>query len=127
LFFATYTAAFQDRPGFPGWPQKHWLDWTTGDDDFRPDLCLLALAAGDDAAGFVTVAANWIVQTGVVPRWRRHGLGAALVTAAMSGIQAAGFGTCWLTVARDNPTATALYRRCGFVEASRRGRYAVAE
>ncbi len=127
LFFATYTAAFRDRPGFPGWPQQQWIEWTTGDDDFRADLCLLALAPDDDAAGFLTVGANWIVQTGVVPRWRRHGLGAALVTAAMSAIRAAGFGTCWLTVAQNNPTATALYRRCGFVIAGRRGRYGVVE
>jgi mycothiol synthase len=127
VFFATYSEAFRDRPGFPGWSQQQWLDWTTADDDFRPDLCLLAVAPGKDAAGFLTVAANWIVQTGVVPRWRQHGLGSALVTATMSATREAGFGTCWLTVAQNNPTATRLYRRCGFVVAGRRGRFAASE
>ena len=35
-FFAAYAAAFADRPGFPGWTQERWVEWTSDDPDFRP-------------------------------------------------------------------------------------------
>jgi mycothiol synthase len=79
--------------------------------------------AAGDPAGFVIVSANWIAQMGVVPRWWHQCIGNALLSAAMSGIAAAGFTTCWLTVATNNPAATRLYRRAGFAEAGRRARY----
>ena len=34
-FFAVYTAAFRERPGFPGWSAEQWIDEVTGDEDFR--------------------------------------------------------------------------------------------
>jgi mycothiol synthase len=123
-FFAAYSAAFRDRPGFPGRTQQEWLDWTSQDEDFRPDLSMLAVGPSGEPAGFVTVGSNWIVQTGVVPQWRRRGLGTGLVRSAMAGIGAAGFGSCWLTVATNNPGAAALYRQLGFAVAGRRARYA---
>jgi mycothiol synthase len=123
-FFAAYDASFRDRPGFPGWTMQEWLDWTADDEDFRPDLCLLAADQSGAPAGFVTVGGNWIVQAGVVPAWRRRGLGAALMQAAMTGIAAAGFGSCWLTVATNNPGAISLYRTLGFAETGCRARYA---
>ena len=123
-FFAAYSAAFRDRPGFPGSTQQEWLDWTSQDEDFRPDLSMLAVDSSGAPAGFVTVGENWIVQTGVVPQWRRRGLGTGLVRSAMAGITAAGFESCWLTVATNNPGATALYCQLGFAVAGRRARYA---
>lgn len=123
-FFAAYDAAFRDRPGFPGWTMQEWLDWTGGDEDFRPELSLLAADQSGSPAGFVTVSRNWIVQAGVVPAWRRRGLGAGLMRAAMAGIAAAGFGSCWLTVATNNPGAIGLYGKLGFAVTGRRARYA---
>jgi ribosomal protein S18 acetylase RimI-like enzyme len=67
---------------------------------------------------------NWIVQAGVVPAWRRRGVGALLVRTAMAGIAAAGADSCWLNVATNNPGAISLYRGLGFTEAGRRARYA---
>jgi len=123
-FFAAYDAAFRDRPGFPGWSEAQWIDWTVDDDDFEPELTKVALSTQDGtAAGFVTVGANWIVQMGVVPGWRRAGLGAALLRAAMSGIKGNGFDSCWLTVATNNPGAEALYVAAGFNRAGFRARY----
>jgi mycothiol synthase len=122
-FFAAYNGAFRDRPGFPGYSERDWLARTTQDESFAPDLSRLAVDAAGDPAGFVIVSANWIAQMGVVPRWRHQCIGNALLSAAMSGIEAAGFTTCWLTVATNNPAATRLYRRAGFAEAGRRARY----
>jgi ribosomal protein S18 acetylase RimI-like enzyme len=123
-FFAAYQAAFADRPGFPGWTQQEWVSWTTEDPDFRAGLSMLAADQSGGPAGFVTVGENWIVQTGVVPGWRRRGLGTALVRAAMAGLRAAGDESCWLTVATNNPGAIALYDRLGFELAGCRARYA---
>jgi len=122
-FFAAYDGAFRDRPGFPGWSERDWLARTTQDDGFAPALCRLAVDGAGDPAGFQIISANWIAQMGVVPRWRQCGIGNALLAAAMSGIATAGFKTCWLTVATNNPAAIRLYRRAGFAEAGRRARY----
>jgi mycothiol synthase len=124
-FFAAYDAAFRDRPGFPGWSEAEWIEWTVDDEDFAPELSQVALSPRDGtAAAFVSVGANWIVQMGVVPSWRRAGLGAALLSVAMSGIKARGFDSCWLTVATNNPGAEALYLAAGFNRAGLRARYA---
>ena len=124
-FFAAYDAAFRDRPGFPGWSEAEWIDWTVDDDDFEPELSQVALSTQDGtAAGFVSVGANWIVQMGVVPGWRRAGLGRALLRAAMSGIRTKGFDDCWLNVATNNLAAEALYIAAGFNRAGLRARYA---
>ncbi|HEY2079044.1 MAG TPA: GNAT family N-acetyltransferase [Streptosporangiaceae bacterium] len=122
-FFAAYDGAFRDRPGFPGWSERDWLSRTMQDDGFAPALCRLAADEAGDPVGFLIVSVNWIAQMGVVPRWRHHGLGNALLAAAMSGIASAGFRTCWLTVATNNPAATRLYRSAGFAEVGRRARY----
>jgi mycothiol synthase len=122
-FFAAYDRSFRDRPGFPGQPESEWITRTTQDEGFAPELSRLAVDEAGDPVGFVTVDANWIAQLGVIPRWRRRGLGDALLALAMSGIAAAGSATCWLTVATNNPGAIRLYRRAGFAEAGRRARY----
>lgn len=123
-FFAAYDASFRDRPGFPGLTRQQWLGWTADDEDFRPDLSLLAADQSGAPAGFVTVGKNWIVQAGVVPAWRRRGLGTALMQAAMAGMAGAGFGSCWLTVATNNPGAISLYRALEFAQTGCRARYA---
>lgn len=117
-FFAVYTAAFRERPGFPGWTVGQWVDWTAGDDDFRARWSLLA---GD--AAFVTSAEGWIVQVGVRPEERGRGLGAALVTEALRRMREAGRTEALLDVNVDNP-AGALYRRLGFTVIGRRARFA---
>ncbi|MGE4012152.1 MAG: GNAT family N-acetyltransferase, partial [Alphaproteobacteria bacterium] len=65
---------------------------------------VLALAAADQAE---------IVSIGVVPAWRRHGVGRALLAAAGEAAQSRGAYTLFLDVAADNTAALALYRRAG--------------
>lgn len=123
-FFAAYSAAFADRPGFPAPPQERWIADTAEDDGFRPGLCLLARDANTRPIGFLTVAQNWIAQTGVVPEWRRRRLATAMISATLAALAADGETECLLTVATDNPGAEALYRRIGFEVTGRRARYA---
>lgn len=117
-FFATYRRAFRDRPGFPDWTFEQWTDWTV-DEDFRPDLSLLA-TKNDQPVAFVTCTSDWIIQVGVDPAFRGQRLGAALVAdvlARMDGTE------CWLDVNANNPTAADLYRSLGFVTIGRRATY----
>ncbi|MCY1138771.1 GNAT family N-acetyltransferase [Actinoplanes sp. Pm04-4] len=122
-FHATYHASFRDRPGFPGDPADEWIAENEDDDDFRPDSSLLVTVPGLGDAGFITTARDWVVQVGVVPAARRHGLAAALLLEALSRLRAAGSTHAWLTVNVNNPGAATLYRRLGFTDRGRRARY----
>ncbi|MEE3919372.1 GNAT family N-acetyltransferase [Micromonospora sp. BRA006-A] len=118
--FATYRASFADRPGFVEPGADEWLGDLRDDEDFRPELTLLARGPDGAAAGFVTVLDNWIDQVGVVPGWRR--VGAYLVARVLRGLADAGADAGWLCVNDDNPAA-GLYRRLGFRDFGRRARY----
>lgn len=127
-FFTAYSAAFADRPGFPGWSRERWVEWTAGDPGYRPDLSWVALA-GAEPVGFITCGEDapddervgFIIQTGTRPEWRGRGLAAALVTRALRGWGDAGFPAVLLDVNVNNPTARRLYERLGFTATRRRG------
>lgn len=121
-FFAVYQAAFRDRPGFPGWSAEQWVEWTTDDEDFRPDWTLVASDPAGADLGFITSAQGWIVQVGVRPQARGQRLGAALVVEALRRMRAAGSAQALLDVNVDNPAAE-LYRRLGFADLGRRARF----
>ncbi len=121
-FFAAYDGSFRTRPGFPGWSAEQWIEWATDDEDFRPELSLLARAC-DTPVGFLIGAEGWVVQVGVVPAWRGRGLGAALVAEILRRAQAAGARSTLLTVNVNNPGAARVYERLGFVRIGRRARF----
>ncbi|MGW4464160.1 GNAT family N-acetyltransferase [Micromonospora sp. NPDC004704] len=121
-FFAVYHAAFAERPGYPGWSVGQWVEWTTDDEDFRPEWTLLATDETGADLGFVSAAVGWIVQVGVRPQARGRGLGAALVVEALTRMRAAGSVEVLLDVNVDNPAAH-LYRRLGFTDLGRRARF----
>ncbi|HEX9039080.1 MAG TPA: GNAT family N-acetyltransferase [Ktedonobacterales bacterium] len=127
-FFAAYAAAFADRPGFPGWSQERWVEWTSDDPDFRPDLSWVALAP-PGPVGFITCCLDargetplgFIIQTGTRPDWRGRGLAGALVARALWGFREDGRTAVLLDVNTNNPGARRLYERLGFVAIRRRG------
>ena len=121
-FFAAYDAAFRTRPGFPGWSAEQWIEWATDDEDFRPDMTLLARAGGQPA-GFVLGAEGWLVQVGVHPEWRGRGLAAALVAELLRRAHAAGWPQVLLDVNVNNSDAARVYLRLGFAPHGRRARY----
>ncbi|WP_329102237.1 GNAT family N-acetyltransferase [Micromonospora sp. NBC_01699] len=121
-FFAVYHDAFAQRPGFPGWSVGQWVEWTTDDEDFRPDWSLLATDPAGADLGFVTAGQGWIVQVGVRPPARGRRLGAALVVEALRRMRADGSAEALLDVNVDNP-AVHLYRRLGFTDLGRRARF----
>jgi mycothiol synthase len=120
-FHAVYDAAFRERPGFPGWTAEEWIEGVA-EDGFHPQWSVLASVPGIGDAGFVTATDGWIDQVGVVPGARGRGIGAALVTEALTRMRADGASHAWLNVNVDNP-AHRLYRRLGFEDRGRRARY----
>ena len=120
--YEVYEAAFRDRPCFPGWTRSEWIDRLTGDPDFLPEASVLALRAGAPA-GFVVCSNGWIDQVGVAPGHRRLGLASALAAEATRRMRALGVGVARLHVNTNNPAALATWRKLGFRESGRRGRF----
>jgi mycothiol synthase len=130
-FFRAYSAAYGDRPSFPGWSLEDWLDWLEPEDEmFLPGASLIALHE-EEPLGFVACARifedcpeiGWIVQVGVRPEWRRRGLGAALMAEAMSCAGKLGIQHVMLDAATGNAPALALYDALGFRRVGRRGHF----
>ncbi|MGC5017058.1 GNAT family N-acetyltransferase [Micromonospora sp. DT47] len=120
--FETYRASFADRPGFGAPSVEDWWGELREDDEYRPDLSLIARGPGGTAVGFLNVIDNWVDQVGVVPGWRHRRVGAYLVGTALRSLAGDGAREAWLCVNDNNP-AVALYRRLGFHDAGRRARY----
>lgn len=55
-----------------------------------------------------------VQNVGVLPGWRGHGVGRALVLRALHGFRSAGMRAACLEVTAANAQAVALYRRLGF-------------
>jgi ribosomal-protein-alanine N-acetyltransferase len=90
--------------------------------------CAGALALADDQPiGFVVVlgvaADAEIITLGVVPEFRRRGIGGRLLAWASDRSRGAGCRRLLLEVAEDNPAARALYGKLGFSQVGRRPSY----
>jgi mycothiol synthase len=117
--------AFQDHwGGFDG-SDAAFEAWLT-DPMHAPDLWVVAWD-GDEITGAVTNAIfadeneafgrkrGWMETVFVRRRWRRRGLGAAIVARALVRLREAGMTSAGLGVDSDNPSgALALYERAGF-------------
>jgi ribosomal protein S18 acetylase RimI-like enzyme len=110
LLSRTYADAGDALPPFAEW-------WTTlsGDAEFDPALCFVAV---DGGTGIVGVAQCWtssfLKDLAVRADARRLGLGEALLTRCFAVFRQRGAGHLDLKVEIDNPTgALRLYERCG--------------
>jgi mycothiol synthase len=121
-FFEVYQASFRDRPGFPGWSAREWIEWVAGDETFLPELSLLACRGGQPI-GFIVCGEEWIVQVGVRPEERGHGIASGLVVEALRRFHAAGGERVLLDVNLNNLAAERIYARLGFEAIGQRARY----
>jgi ribosomal-protein-alanine N-acetyltransferase len=64
-----------------------------------------------------------VLSVGVLPGWRRRGIGRALLDAVVAEAQRRCAGSLVLEVATENDAARELYAACGFVQVGRRPRY----
>jgi mycothiol synthase len=111
--------------------RQRWEHWFTGAQAFRAELSWLLLD-GDEIAGYLNgyyfpaataatgVREAYVGQIGVRGAWRRRGLGALLLAAALAGYREAGYDRAALDVDTGNSTnALALYERAGFTVSHR--------
>jgi [ribosomal protein S18]-alanine N-acetyltransferase len=81
----------------------------------------------DEPAGFILVRDLGneceILTFGVTPRWRRRGIGQALLQTAIDETARRGLPSIVLEVAVDNDPAIELYNAVGFSVVGRRARY----
>jgi len=82
--------------------------------DAEPVGLAIALAMGTEAE---------ILTLGVLPRFRRRGIGRSLLAAVTDRVARAGGARLLLEVAADNFAAQALYGDAGFLEVGRRPGY----
>ena len=117
--------AFQDHWGGFDASDAAFEPWLT-DPNHQPDLWVVGWD-GEEIAGAVTNtipaaenaafgrARGWMETVFVRRRWRRRGLGAALVARSFVRLREAGMTEAGLGVDSDNPSgALALYQRAGF-------------
>ena len=110
-----------------------WTEEMFENDLARGDLSQALVARLPEAGtpppivGYICV---WLVgeelhinNVAVAPRWRRHGIAAALLAATLEGGRARGASCALLEVRASNVGAQALYRRYGFEPAGVRRRY----
>ena len=118
--------AFADTWGATPPDEQSWSRSYTGSYTFRPEVSWLVLD-GDEVAGYLLtffweadaaasgVREAFVGQLGVRPGWRRRGLGALLLAAALESYRSAGYGRSALGVDTGNATgALGLYERAGY-------------
>lgn len=120
---SAYEESFRDRATRAAPTPRAWLQQVYADAEYRPDLSLVATDERGAPIGLVTVFDTRIDQVGVVPGWRGRGLGAALVSAVLTSLSAAGEAESRVSVGVDDPSA-GLFRRLGYDVVGHRGRYA---
>jgi [ribosomal protein S18]-alanine N-acetyltransferase len=106
-----------------GWPSADFASYIAGRDTPVYVACdakrriagfaMLRLAA--DEAELITIA--------VEPRWRKKGVGRALMDALLTDLRMTPARRLFLEVAADNPAALRLYARLGFTRISERQGY----
>jgi mycothiol synthase len=120
---ATYEAgheAFLDHWNYSQVPFEQWISARTGFEGFDPSLWFLAVeqssnkVVGISLCKFRAENAPWIATLGVIPSWRKRGLGMALLRHTFTEFYNRGYRTVGLGVDAANPTgATRLYERAG--------------
>ena len=82
---------------------------------------------GDTPAGFILArdlgGEFEVLSLGVLPRWRRQGIGRGLIDAVVTQAEHDGIASIVLEVATENEAARRLYAALGFVQVGRRPRY----
>lgn len=110
LLSRTYADAGDALPHFGEWWAK-----LSGDDEFDPATCFVAVDAKEKIAGVAQCwATSFLKDLAVGADARRVGLGEALLTHCFAVFRRRGADRLDLKVEIDNPTgALRLYERCG--------------
>jgi mycothiol synthase len=112
-----HQGAFAEHWEFTPEPLEEWLKWRLERSDYHPELWRLA-TDGEEIAGaalcFGERHQGWVLDLFVGQRWRRKGLGLALLQSGFGALWGRGHTHVGLEVDSENETgATRLYERAG--------------
>jgi len=120
---ASSVAKLHAQGFYRGWPREDFATYITGRDTPLYVACdakrriagfaMLRLAA--DEAELITIAVD--------PKWRKKGVGLALMRALFEDLRMTPARRLYLEVAADNPAALRLYAKLGFAKLSERQGY----
>ena len=117
VLHAMHQEAFAEHWEFNPRPLESWLRWRTTRSDYLPELWQLAFHGEElagAALGFGQSGLGWILDLAVAPKWRKRGLGLALLQRSFHELYKRGFTQIGLEVDSENETgATRLYERAG--------------
>ena len=125
--YDAYTASFADHWEFTPDPYERWHRYAVESAAFDPSLWFLA-ESGDEVAGVAIAQLHdsgdpehgWIGILGVLPAYRRRGLGGALLRHVFAEFARRGCTRVSLGVDAENTTgAVALYERAGMRQVRR--------
>ena len=94
-------------------PFETWRREMTSDAEFDPRLWFLADANGELAGAALCWTSGFVKDLVVHERWRRRGLGEALLRHVLATFRARGAQSVELKVESDNAQAVRLYERLG--------------
>jgi mycothiol synthase len=114
---AAHQEGFAEHWEFTPEPLEEWLKWRLERGDYDPELWRVA-ADGDEIAGaalcFGVRHQGWVLDLFVGQRWRRRGLGLALLQSGFRALWRRGHTHVGLEVDAENEAgATRLYERAG--------------
>lgn len=117
-FHAALGEAFEEEWGFVSLPFEEWEQTRLGDPDTDTSLWFVARDQSEIAAVARCdprkYGGGWIGALGVRKRWRKRGIGLAILQHALVEFHARGESHVGLGVDADNPTgATRLYEKAG--------------
>ncbi|HEY7148519.1 MAG TPA: GNAT family N-acetyltransferase [Gaiellaceae bacterium] len=120
LFYDAHNASFAGTWMFHLDPYEIWRHWFVEDPAFDPSLWFVA-ESGEEPAGIVIArladhepGLGWIRILGVLPEYRRRGLGQALLRHSFGEFARRGANAVGLGVDAENPTgAVRVYERAG--------------
>jgi ribosomal protein S18 acetylase RimI-like enzyme len=120
VFFDVNQETFEDHWEFEPGPFEEWAHWMLKPPIFEPELWFLAEEDGEPAGIEIchprpeVAGLGWVGILGVRRRWRRRGLGRALLLHAFHEFRARGFSEAGLGVDAASLTgATRLYESVG--------------
>ena len=95
----------------------NWYENLTSDSEFDPSLCMAAVAANGEIAGFVQCwTSDFVKDLAVSPGYRTLGVGTVLMREMFARFAQRGAEFVDLKVGTDNHAARRLYTRLGMVE-----------
>jgi len=112
----TFIQTAFERPGRVAPTFEQWQDFMMRADHFRPDLWFLLYDQAElvgAALCFDYPTYGWVRQLAVAQKWRRRGLGAALLQYVFAIFGRGGHVRVALAVDSDNPNAVQFYEKVG--------------